>query len=105
MTLSSLDSNGSPFKVTVPFKLPFAIRLANASMRVDFPDPLAPSTASISPSRASPEMSFSSTFVFVSKFSPATGSDAVADASRRLFRWNTAGNVIFRRIFTLSIPL
>ena len=49
----------SPFNFTLPFKLPFAIRLANASIRVDFPEPLAPITARISPSRASPEISSS----------------------------------------------
>ena len=47
------------FNFTLPFKLPFAIRLANASIRVDFPEPLAPITARISSSRASPEISSS----------------------------------------------
>ena len=39
------------------------MRLASASMSVLFPDPLAPSTAMISPSRASPEMLSSSVFI------------------------------------------
>ncbi|KAL3834068.1 hypothetical protein ACJIZ3_008804 [Penstemon smallii] len=91
ITLSNLDSNCSPLRVMVPFKLPFAMRLARASISVDFPDPEAPITAMISPSRASPEMSSRIVFVPVKLVSPAA-------AVRRLKK---VGRAILRRAFVL----
>ncbi|KAL8152660.1 hypothetical protein V2J09_010420 [Rumex salicifolius] len=57
MTLKTLDSNTSPLSITEPFKLSFEILSAKASIIVDLPDPLAPRTARISPTLASPQMS------------------------------------------------
>nr|BAF01617.1 hypothetical protein [Arabidopsis thaliana] len=70
MTFCMLDSRTSPFKVMDPLRLSFAIRLANASISVDLPDPLAPRTAIISPSRASPEIPFNSILVFTEESFP-----------------------------------
>lgn len=64
MTLSKFESNLWPLRFIIPFKLPFTILLANASISVDFPDPEGPNTAMISPQVASPDILLSRTFVF-----------------------------------------
>ena len=55
--------SGSLLSVTEPRRLSRAMRPASASRSVDLPDPLAPMTASSSPTRAAPETPSSSVLV------------------------------------------
>ncbi|KAF1879186.1 hypothetical protein Lal_00047859 [Lupinus albus] len=106
ITFKSRDPNASPFSATVPLSFPFAILFASASISVDFPEPLAPSTAMISPSRASPEISFNKVLVRVNIFSPTMGSTATAAAPSWLRRFgNNAGKLNFHGILTLYVRL
>uniref|UniRef100_A0A8R7TYC8 Uncharacterized protein n=1 Tax=Triticum urartu TaxID=4572 RepID=A0A8R7TYC8_TRIUA len=63
MDLRMLPVSGSPLSVTEPLSASREMRLARASMSVDLPEPLAPITARISPSLASPETPASSALV------------------------------------------
>ncbi|KAF1861186.1 hypothetical protein Lal_00000605 [Lupinus albus] len=102
ITFRRRDSKASPFSATVPFNFPLAIRFASASISVDFPEPLAPRTAIISPSRVSPEISFNRVLLRVKMLSPTVGSTATAAAPWCCRRWEKISEKLnFHGILTL----